>query len=287
MDSAGKTDLRFISTDDIKLWMNNALESGKMTRRSFKRNNLVAIKTIFARAVEEEVLLSDPAHRVKLRVSKHETGRDMRGFFDDEMNTILAATLAKPSKRMAAYNAVARRWVPWLCAYTGARVNEITQLRASHVKRLENFWCIKITPEAGTQKTLSVRWVPLHEHLIEQGFLKFALAKKGDTPLFTPSVSEPREDRTMSLSERVGAHLAKWVRGLGIDDPEVAPNHGWRHRWKTEARDLIPKDCRDAIQGHAPATQADEYGDFPPRLLGPLIAKLPRIVLSMDAAEAA
>ena len=26
--------------------------------------------------------------------------------------------------------------------------------------------------------------------------------------------------------------LAKWVRELGITDPEVQPNHGWRHSFK-------------------------------------------------------
>jgi len=34
----------------------------------------------------------------------------------------------------------------------------------------------------------------------------------------------------------------------------------------------------DAIQGHAPATQSDEYGGFPPRIMGPAIKRFKKIV---------
>jgi hypothetical protein len=50
----------------------------------------------------------------------------MRGFNDKEANIILSATLAPSSWLMSPENVAARRWIPWLCAYTGARVNEMT-----------------------------------------------------------------------------------------------------------------------------------------------------------------
>lgn len=126
-------------------------------------------------------------------------------------------------------------------------MNEITQARARDVGKSEGYWCITITPEAGTQKTCTKREVPLHEHLIEQGFVEFVGTKEGDEPLFalrsTPGKTAP--------SELVGAHLAKWVRSLGVSDEDVAPNHGWRHRFKTEARGHFTKvEFVDAIQGH-------------------------------------
>jgi integrase len=65
-----------------------------------------------------------------------------------------------------------------LCAYTGARVNEISQLRREDIFQVENLWCIRISPEAGTAKDAKERVVPLHPHLIEQGFAKFAQATK-------------------------------------------------------------------------------------------------------------
>src|ERR1700730_276574 len=108
----------------------------------------------------------------------------MRGFRPKEAEKILSATLAPFSDLMTPENRAARRWVPWLCAYTGARVNEMTQLRAKDVQNLNGIWCIHITPEAGDVKTSEKRLVPLHPHLIEQGFLDFAQRKKGAQPLF-------------------------------------------------------------------------------------------------------
>jgi hypothetical protein len=63
---------------------------------------------------------------------------------------ILAATLAPVSRLMTPENAAARRWVPWLCAYTGGRVNEMTQLRESDVFPVLGLPCVRITPEAGS-----------------------------------------------------------------------------------------------------------------------------------------
>ena len=47
-----------------------------------------------------------------------------------------------------------------------------------------------------------------------------------------------------------------------MDDSHVAPNHGWRHRFKTLARrhQLDPA-AADAIQGHAPRTEGERSGD--------------------------
>jgi hypothetical protein len=45
------------------------------------------------------------------------------------------------------------------------------------------------------------------------------------------------------------------VRGLGVTAKDVDPNHGWRHRFKTEGRARAMEfNVLDAIQGHAPQT---------------------------------
>jgi integrase len=59
---------------------------------------------------------------------------------------------------------------------------------------------------------------------------------------------------------KVAERLAKWVRSLGVDHPEVKPNHGWRHTFKSRAIQAgIDARVRDAIVGHAPRTVADKY----------------------------
>ncbi len=64
---------------------------------------------------------------------------------------------------------------------------------------------------------------------------------------------------------------------MKIEDPSVAPNHGWRHRFKTIARRVrMNPETRDAIQGHVPRTDGEDYGDNPPDVMLAEIVKLPR-----------
>ena len=62
---------------------------------------------------------------------------------------------------------------------TGARVNEFSQLRKKDVQQVDGIWTVRITPEAGTVKTNEARVVPLHEHLIQQGFLDMVKQQPG------------------------------------------------------------------------------------------------------------
>ena len=57
-------------------------------------------------------------------------------------------------------------------------------------------------------------------------------------------------------------HLAIWVRGLGVNDPEVLPNHAWRHTFKAIGfRCGISEKVLDAMVGHAPASVGRAYGE--------------------------
>jgi len=37
--------------------------------------------------------------------------------------------------------------------------------------------------------------------------------------------TNPRKPRYVKARE----HVAAWVRGLGVNDPELSPNYAWRH----------------------------------------------------------
>jgi integrase len=58
------------------------------------------------------------------------------------------------------------------------RLGEILQLRRSDVREEDGIWAIHITPRAGDTKTDLPRWVPLHEHLIAQGFVAWVQAQQ-------------------------------------------------------------------------------------------------------------
>jgi integrase len=239
--------------------------------------HIAAAKAFFGWAKRAKKLPTDPSAEVTVEISKKKHKVKMRGFNDDEAAIILSAALAPMSALMSVENAASRKWVPWLCAYTGARVNEITQARASDIKPVDGIPCIRITPEAGTVKTATERTVPLHPHLIELGFLDYVNTKRGEAPLFYSRKRQRNVSRKNPTYTSVGNKLAEWVRGLGIKDPRAAPNHGWRHRFKTEARKVrMDAEVRDAIQGHAPRTEGEDYGEVPVEVMYAELLRLPR-----------
>jgi len=136
-------------------------------------------------------------------------------------------------------------------------------------------WVVHVTPEAGSTKDGKARRVPLHPHLIEQGIT--ALAKPGDT---TPLFYREGAGNEVNPAPKIRAtDLSDWVRSLGATDPNVQPNHGWRHRFKTLSRVVgIPEELADRIQGHAPKHQGGKYGTgaLPVGVLLAEIERMPR-----------
>jgi integrase len=72
---------------------------------------------------------------------------------------------------------------PMACAFSGARVAEIAQLRKVDVRPDGAIPHIRITPDAGSVKTGQFRDVPLHPQLVQLGLLDFVGAAP-DGPLF-------------------------------------------------------------------------------------------------------
>jgi integrase len=217
-------------------------------------------KTIYAWGVEEKHIAFNPFAKVKVSVPDKIETRESKAFTDNELRIILkSASVVDDDTTFGA----AKRWCPWIAAYTGARMGELTQLRAEDVLTVDGVPCIRITPEAGTVKTRKPRTVPLHGHLIKQGFLSFVKGRKG--PLFynptqnasVENKSAPRRPRAVKQRER----LAGWIRELGVTDEELSPTHGFRHSFKAiAARSGILEKYSDAITGHAHATVARRYG---------------------------
>lgn len=174
------SDASTITPEVAKGWMIGLIDENR-TAQTIATVWKTALKTVFTWAVGEKLIGSDPFKELKISVPRKNVERETKAFTTEEAEVILGAALAY--KKPKTVDERARRWVPWICAYTGARAGEITQLRGSDIQRRGGDFFAKLSPSAGKIKTRTARTVPLHEHLVEQGFMAF-VEEMGSGPLF-------------------------------------------------------------------------------------------------------
>lgn len=281
MKFAGKDNVAELTRNDVERWRDHRFDQGIDTS-TISAGDLAGVRGILAWAVTSSKtpgITENVAEGVKQKVAPRKT-LGQKGFDHNEARKILSATLEPTGEHMTIPGAGARRWVPWLCAYSGARVGEIGQLHSSNVFQEDtpdgqSIWCMRLTPEDGSIKDKDARVVPIHSHVIEQGFLGYVAQRKGKPLFYDPE--RARVSKTgHRQSDKVGERIAKWVRKIGIVR-KVAPNHAWRHRFETQGRHLkVRQDVIDAITGHKNDTQAAEYGDYHLNVLSDAIETLPR-----------
>lgn len=248
-------------------WLDHLAGTG-LSPRTIGQKYLAAIRAVCRAVRRRHTDFPDPTAGLAVRAGRPRITRE-RGLTDAEALGLLRAARegAGVSPRMGPTMARAIRWVPWVCAFTGARVTEVAQARREDVLEVSGVPCLRITPEAGSVKTGEYRLVPLHPQLVREGFLAAVEALPPGPMFYTPD-TDPS-----SVSRR----LAKWVREHGgVTDRAVQPNHGWRHRFKTVCREAdIAKDWADALQGHSSPHASDGYGDRTVAALYREVCKLP------------
>jgi integrase len=221
-------------------------------------------------AVQQGLIKANPFTKASVKVpdaqkpKSRPPGRESKAFNDEEAKLILRSALAVQDTQSA--SGALRRWGPWLLAYTGARAGEISQLRGQDVISRDGVVALRLTREAGRIKTREDRTVPLHEHIITQGFLDY-VKSKGRGPLFYDDADERAPvladniKPKMTRAEQARDELGRWIRSIGVSDPEVSPTHGWRHTFKQRAaRYDMGERFSDSITGHAASTEGRNYG---------------------------
>ncbi|WP_316228281.1 hypothetical protein [Bradyrhizobium sp. SZCCHNR1039] len=255
----GHDDANRVSEQDMLAFKDARLKV--VTVKTLKDGDLPGIKSVFGWAVDNKKLTKNPADVIKVKSEKKIRTRS-KGFTDQEAKAILDACLAyirKPKEDPR--TAAAKRWGPLIAAYTGCRIAEALQLRKEDVRRDSGHHVFDLNPLAGSIKSGTYRLVPVHPHLIEMGLLSF-VEESNDGPLFAKGCYK---------------RVLDFVRTVATDE-RVQPNHAWRHRLKTISRNL-GFDVRvvDAIQGHAPRTAGEEYGDVSVIAMARVINSIPRI----------
>lgn len=160
-------------------------------------------------------------------------------------------------------------WMPLLMFYTGARREELAQLKAGDVRfsggtrviPYLNILEIGDEDEGRGVKTLgSRRQIPLHADLIERGFIEYAKSVPQDGQLFPLLKPNPQGFYGANFGKRWACYLRDVVQ-LNSD---ARPSHGFRHTFKTLCREVaIPEEVHDKLTGHARGGGGRGYGEMP------------------------
>lgn len=231
-------------------------------------------------AVSNRYVLFNPLTGLGVKVKATKRNRPERGFTDAEARIVLRAATGSFGGLLPPDQKRARRWLPWICNYTGARIGEVAQLRKKDFVKDEGVWVMLIRPEAGSVKNRAARRVPVHPHLIDQGLIEMVQGLPDGFIFADPTRRRSRSGDEV-VHKKTAENLGRWVRSLGLVDTELQPNHGWRHRFQTVARRVgMDPGARDYLQGHAEHNEAEAYGDQPAPVLERQIAMMPCFDLS-------
>lgn len=274
----GHEEVHRITKDDVRRWRDALIERG-LAKKTINDQYLTSLKVALNHAVKEFDLPLNVAANIRdERDAPAPSGP--KGYSAEQATTILQATFRGSSKNLAIPYQRAIFWVPWICAYTGLRVTEVTQFQGRHLREENGIPHLLITPEDGSTKGKNSWTTGIHSHLIELGLLDM-LRAVGDGPAFYTPYPEGTDLKALSdhRAKSAGDKIAEWVRDeLGIAAPNNRPSHAWRHLFTSLSRThKMNKEARDYMMGSRSQTDAREgYGDWSPEVVDAEINKLPR-----------
>jgi integrase len=183
-------------------------------------------------------------------------------FTIDELRTLFAALPReiKPAKHSPES---ALPWVAAVALYTGARLEEIAQLKTSDVREEgANGATVTIIDvhNGGSNKLKnesSARFIPVHSELVRAGFLDYVKALKAG-PLFPGLVR--RESKGGKLGARLGELFRKKLVALKLKRDGLC-FHSFRHTVATALRraSVLQEDAARVL-GHA--VEGESYGTY-------------------------
>src|SRR6185369_2524048 len=113
-----------ITAEQARKWITSLVDDTR-TADTVASVWIPAARRVFSWGVQEKLIGANPFAEVKVEKAKKVVRRDGQWFTDDEIAIILRACSRHAQPKTATHRA--RRWVMWLCAYSGARAGEITQ----------------------------------------------------------------------------------------------------------------------------------------------------------------
>lgn len=262
----GSDDATMVTAREADDWKQSMLREGKLSNNSIKQR-LQNLRTVLQWARQHSLgelyATGNPLDIVKAPAFQT-VASDARTYTMDEAATVLLAARQQAEPEL--------RWLPWMCAYTGARINELAQLTPRDFFTVGDDWFFRLTTAGGkTLKTkASERVVPIHPALVQEGLIAYigTFPPEGEKRLFHVWSTQA---------------VQRWVREkVGLTRKELAPSHGWRHLFEDLCMNGGVTDAaRSYITGRATGKSSEGYGKSQAMLpgLADQMRKVPAIPL--------
>ena len=207
-------------------------------------NRLRKLSAFMNWAVTNKYLKTNPLEGMRVMTGSAKEARV--SFETSDLKTLLnLETLKAESKKLPW-----RFWLPILGRTTGARIEELSQLKVDDVRKEDGIWCIRITDEAEDQNvktSASRRLIPIHSRVLELGFVDYVngLGAPKQGYIF-PELEPVRGKRGHAPSKWFSRYKAK----VGIKDGKKT-FHSFRHTIIDDLRDAgTPDSLIKRIVGH-------------------------------------
>lgn len=246
-------------------WADQTPGTARLSPQTVKNRGLGAVSSMFAWAVDGMILEVNPRHGVRVRNAEG-AKLERQPYTMDQLARIFAMPIYRdPTIRPKGGGGEAAVWLPLLALYTGGRLEELAQLRVLDVQRLEgvdvlDLMTIDNNPVASTKRKTksSRRLVPIHQKLIELGFLKFCaeMRQTGEIRLF-PAVQSASSEKSAGFSKWWGRYSRRYGEISGAE----FVFHSFRHLFTDKLLEVTEDErLRLRITGHANASINAKYG---------------------------
>lgn len=226
-----------------------------------------ALRAFFRRMVKLKELVESPMDGLDLEIDVSAEPTIGRAFTAAELRKIFNPKTFLPWAMQYPH----RFWIPQLALYTGARANELAQLKVRDICREDGRWLLRIRktfdegsggagPRTTSQKaksTASVRTLPIPAPLIEAGLLDYVedIKKTGHPRLFPHlrlSVKKNGEPTGRGYSPEIVRQFSLYTKRLGIESGVAL--HAFRHTILTALDTARVLDhVQAALSGHEEA----------------------------------
>ena len=280
----GKSMIREITKADV-LAFKASLQKKNLAPATID-SRLNHLRAVFRFGVTNDLISADPTATVQSPVGKR--AKDALLQYDPAaLAAVFGSDVYLQGMRPVAGGGEAAYWLPLLALYTGARMNELGQLRPKDIVQERYYdaddveqaaWVIRLVEDQREGLTLknanSSRRVPVHGALINQGFLRLveAARSKNQARIFP----DLKPDRYGNATGNWSKWYGKYLRTVcGVSDTRVT-FHSFRHSFKHHARMCgLDKAVNDALTGHSGGSTGEDYGglEYP---LRPLVEGMAR-----------